>query len=173
MPRRRAVIRWTPGLLGCMACGMTVPARAQDAAPEVPGGHPLLDYQRAIALFGNGKRDEATYWFYRGQMRFRIHLAARPGMPQDGDPALFASLSDMVERPVNEWAFGDVAGVAAILGRVLAWHAANDDAFTPKAQFPVAHAQVRAGLESFRASILADRGSIRAERTRNGLPNRT
>ena len=172
MPRRRAVIQWTLGL-GCMACGMTVPARAQDAAPDVPAGHPLLDYQRAIVLFGEGKRDEATYWFYRGQLRFRIHLAARPDLPEDGDPALFASLNEVAGRPVNEWAFGDVAGMAAILGRVLAWHAANDDPFTPKAQFPAAHMQVQAGLESFRAKVLADRDSIRAERTRNGLLNRT
>lgn len=143
------------------------PAMAQTA------GHPVEDYQRASALFREGKGDEATYWFYRGQLRARIHLAARPDLPPDGDPALFASLNETVGRPINQWAFGDVPGAVATIRRVLAWHSANDDPFTPKAQFPAAHVRVHAGLEGLVAKMLADQDRIREQRKANGLPNRT
>ena len=33
---------------------------------------------------------------------------------------------------------------------MIAWHAANDDPWTPKAQFPQAHAEVVAGLVRMR-----------------------
>lgn len=103
----------------------------------------------------------------------RIHLAARPDLPPDGDPALFASLNETVGRPINQWAFGDVPGAVAIIRRVLAWHSANDDPFTPKAQFPAAHVRVHAGLEALVAKMLADQDRIREQRRANGLPNRT
>lgn len=145
-------------------------ARAQPASGQA--GHPAEDYRRAADLFRRGQRDEATYWFYRGQLRYRIHLAARPELKADGDPALFASLGEVVGRPVNEWAFGDVPGLARTLDRVLAWHAANDDPFTPKARYGPAHASVRAGLEALRRDSLAGQDRIRAQRTANGLANR-
>ncbi len=150
-------------------------ALAHGRPPSGPpsGPHPSEDYRRAADLFKRGQRGEAVYWLYRGQLRYRVHLAARPGLPPDGDPALFASLSEVVGRPINEWAFGDIPALAGTLGRVLAWHAANDDPFTPKAQFGSAHAQMRAGLEGLRSQVLAEQDQIRTQRRANGLPNRS
>ncbi len=56
---------------------------------------------------------------------------------------------------------------------MLAWHAANDKPSVPKALYPEAHEQARSGLERLRGKVIAERGSIREQRTRNGLPNRT
>lgn len=153
------------------------PAAAQQrpavAAPGAQSGHPAEDYRQAAELFRAGRHEEATYLFYRGQLRFRVNLTARPGLAPDGDPALFASLSEVVGRPINEWAFGDVPALAATLDRVLAWQAGNDDPFTLKAEFSAAHAQVRAGLEGLKVQVLRERESIRAQRRANGLPNRS
>lgn len=160
-PTRRDAARWLVFGTAVAACG---PAAAQ-------AGHPADDYRLASQLFSAGRRDEATYWFYRGQYRFRVHLLARPGGPASGDNALFASLSETVGRPINEWAFGDVPKAVAILDRVIATVSSEDDAFTPKAQFPAAHAQILAGLRTFRNQMVARRGEIRRERQRNGLPN--
>ena len=131
-----------------------------------------MDYRRASELFGAGRREEASYWFYRGQFRYRVHLEARPSLDPSGDPALFASLNETLGRPINEWAFGDLPALAATLDRVLEWQAANDDAFTPKAEFVAAHEEVRAGLEALKAHVLAERDAIQAQRKANGLPNR-
>lgn len=155
-----------------LASLLAMPAAAR-AQPGLPAGHPVEDYQRAAALFGAGEQNEATYWFYRGQLRARIHLAARSDLPPDGDPALFASLNETIGRPINEWAFGDVPGAVATIRRVLAWHAANDDPFTPKAEFPAAHLRISGGLDDLAARMLADQDRIGEQRRANGLPNRS
>ena len=142
-------------------------------AESLTAGHPAEDYRRAADAFRAGRRDEATYLFYQGQFRYRVHLKARPGLQPDGDPALFASLNEALGRPINEWAFGDVPSLAATIDRVLAWQAANEDPFTPKASFAAAHAEVRSGLASLKAQVMAERDTIKAQRRANGLPNRS
>lgn len=166
------------GLLAAAAAltvgGGVVEAHAQPPPAPLPppSGHPAEDYRRAADLFRAGRREEATELFYRGQLRARVHLAARPDLPPSGDPALFASLNESLGRPINEWAAGDLPMLVAALDRVLAWHAANDDPHTPKASFPEAHASVRAGLERLRAYFADNADDIRAQRRANGLPNR-
>jgi hypothetical protein len=168
MPRRGFV---PLGL--CLAVLMGLAGAA--AAQSVPDDHehPAGDYRHAATLFEAGRRDEAVCWFYRGQLRARIHLLARHDLPPDRDPAVFASLNEVVGRPINEYAFGDIAALLAVIDQVLAWHAANDDRFTPKARFAAAHEQVTAGLVRLRAQTLAQQASIVAQRRANGLPNRT
>ncbi len=136
-------------------------------------GHPAEDYKRAAGLFGSGRKDEAVYWFYRGQYRYRTHLAARPNLRRDGDPALFASLNETVGRPINEYAFGDIPRLLQTLDRVIAEARSEDDPFTPKAEFAAAHQRTLAGITGMRNEIDQTRETIRAQRTRNGLPNRT
>lgn len=138
----------------------------------VEGDHPAGYYRRAADLMRAGRRDEAVFVFYLGQLRYRTHLAARPDLPRDRDAALFASLSEVVGRPVNEYAFGDIAALERTLKAVLAYDAAKPDAFTPPAQFPQASRTVREGMEQFRVQIVAQRETIRAQRQANGLANR-
>lgn len=49
-----------------------------------PPDHPSNDHLKAMALFGGGNRDGVVHWFYRGQLRARIHLLARPGLTRSG-----------------------------------------------------------------------------------------
>jgi hypothetical protein len=130
------------------------------------------NYRRAAELFGSGRKDDAVFVFYLGQLRYRAHLSARRDLKPDGDPALFASLSEVVGRPLNEYAFGDIPALARTIDAVLAYDRANPDRFTPPANFPQAYAGVRDGLASMRAQMLADADKIRATRRSNGLENR-
>lgn len=142
------------------------PALAQNA------NHPAEDYKRAANLFRAGRQDDAVYWFFHGQYRYRAHLIARPALPRDGDPALFASLSQSIGKPINEYAFGDIPRLLQTLDRVIAEAQSQDDAFTPKSEFAAAHQRTLAGLISMRDEIDRTRDQIRAQRTKNGLPNR-
>jgi hypothetical protein len=67
-------------------------------------------------LFGSGaagKRDEAVFWFYAGQLRYRVYLLVnKDKLEPSGDPAVFASLSEEIGRPLNEYAFGDIPQLA-------------------------------------------------------------
>ncbi len=153
-------------------------ARAQPAVATpaevaaLAGQHPAEYYRRAARLFGSDRKDDAIFVFYLGQLRYRVHLSARRELKPDGDPALFASLSEVVGRPLNEYAFGDIPALARTIDAVLAYDKANPDRFTPPASFPQAYAGVREGLGAMRTQMLADADKIRATRRRNGLENR-
>lgn len=150
------------------------PVRAQRAEllRGVEGDHPAGYYRRAADLLREGRRDEAVFVFYLGQLRYRTHLAARPELPRDRDAALFASLSEVVGRPVNEHAFGDIPALDRTLKAVIAYDEAHPDAFTPPARYPQATRSIREGLEQFRRTLVTEADRIRAARVRNGLANR-
>lgn len=161
-------------ILAGLAALAASPASAREAEllRGVEGDHPAGYYRRAADLLREGRRDEAVFVFYLGQLRYRTHLAARPDLPRDRDAALFASLSEVVGRPVNEYAFGDIPALDRALKAVIAYDAAHPDGFTPPDRYPQATRSIRDGLEQFRRKLIAEADQIRAMRTRNGLPNR-
>ena len=134
--------------------------------------HPAAYYILAGKLFEAGARDEAVFWFYSGQLRYRLHLGANPKLPPDGDPALYGSLSEVVGRPLNEYAFGDLMQLTATIDRVLAWDEQTDNGFTSKTAHAALWKDIRAGLLKLREYVEANAEAIRADRKQNGLENR-
>ena len=110
------------------------------------------------------------FWFYVGQLRYRSYLASNRNLKPDGDPALFGALSEVIGRPLNVYAFGDIPALAATIERVLAWDASHEDSFAQKGP---ARDGVRTGLSEMKTEILANQETYRTTRTANGLENRT
>jgi hypothetical protein len=135
--------------------------------------HPAAYYVLAGKLFGAGEKDEAVFWFYAGQLRYRFHLAANPNLPPSGDAALFASLSEVVGRPINEYAFGDLPQLVATLDKVMAWDERTANDFTSRTAHADAWKRIRAGLGELRTHITRNGDQLRAQRKQNGLENRT
>lgn len=169
MDRRRLLIggcgAW---LLPCAAWGQAVEARAR----ALHGQHPAAYYAEAGRLMQAGERDAAVFIFYLGQLHFRTHLAARPDLRRDGDPAAFAALSESIGRPVNEYAFGDMPALVRTLDAVIAYDRANPDPFTDPATFPEAARRTREGMAQYRANLAGRFDEIRRLRAANGLENR-
>ncbi|WP_447926859.1 hypothetical protein [Vreelandella sp. EE27] len=117
------------------------------APGDASSSHPAEYYQYAAELFSRGDKEEAAFWCYAGQLRYRIHLTARPDLPPSGDPALFASLHSVVGEQINEYLGGEPAIWKATIERVLEWDEMVENAFTPKSEYPEAHAEQRQGLE--------------------------
>lgn len=164
----------TAALLGlgapaAMAAETPSIAELQDG---ITGKHPATYYQLAASLMGAAQQDEAVFWFYAGQLRYRIHLACIDEAKRTEEMPLFGALSESVGRPVNEYAFGDPPALAATLERVLAWDAETENAFTSKADCAAAVEENRTGLARLRQSVIDDADMIRTERAKNGLPNR-
>ncbi len=136
------------------------------------GKHPAEYYKAAMEVFRDGDREAGVIILYLGQLRYRTHLSARTDLPRSGDPALFASLSESIGRPINEWAFGDIPNLLKIIRDVLAHDEKFPDPFTPPQQFPAAHKSARDGLANFRRQIAAQADDIRKQRAANGLENR-
>jgi len=153
---------------------------ADDATKKTPeqlkkgieNQHPAAYYILAQKLFESGKKDEAVFWFYAGQLRYRFHLLANPNLEPSGDPALFASLSEVIGRPINEYAFGDLKALDATLEKVLAWDEATANGFTSTKEHKAEWLKTRDGLKGMRKQVMESGDSIRAQREANGLPNR-
>ncbi len=149
--------------------------KAEDQNPAklkqgIESKHPADYYKLAARLFQDqSTKEEAVFWFYVGQIRYRYYLAANPGLPRDGDPALFASLSEVVGRPINEYAGGKPDLWIAEINHALEWDAAHDNRFTPKSKSPDDYRQVRAGLVSMRDQLAAMKSKLPEIRRQNGL----
>ena len=142
------------------------------AVQSLAGQHPAEYYKRAGELFKEGKKDDAVFIFYLGQLRFRTHLLAKPGADPTGDPAIFTALSEVIGKPINQYAFGDIPALAHTIDTVLAYDTANADTFTSPTEFAKIHTGVRDGLTAMKAKMLAEADRIRANRQKNGLENR-
>jgi hypothetical protein len=81
-------------------------------------------------------------------------------------------MMEMIGRPINEWAGGDVDGWIASMQAALDWDSAQPNAFTDKLAHPAEYQAVRKGLGDLIASIEQQRNDIPDERARNGLQNR-
>lgn len=134
--------------------------------------HPAAYYILAMKLFDADRKDEATFWFYAGQLRYRFHLAAHPDLDPSGDPALFESLSDLVGRAVNEYAFGDLEVLYATLEKVKSWDEENPNGFTSKTEYAAEWKTTRDGMVELMKYIRANGEQIRSQRKANGLENR-
>ncbi|SFF50576.1 hypothetical protein SAMN05216566_1194 [Aureimonas phyllosphaerae] len=148
-------------------------ALAQDPAfppgAETAGTAPPSEIMlRAAPLMKAGKGDEATFWFYAGQLRWRSRLNANPDQDPTGEPALFSSLFETLGPSVNGWAFGDIPKLQRTIDAVLLWDARYPD---PSLD-PAVHRRMRAGLTNLRDQIGREADTIRAERASRGLENR-
>jgi hypothetical protein len=132
--------------------------------------HPADYYLLAATLFKDpASKREALFWFYVGQIRYRYYLAANPDLPPDGDPAVFASLSETVGRPINEYAGGKPEIWLAEINHALEWDAAHNNDFTPKSKSPERYRQIRAGLVALRDHIVTIKDKLPEMRRQNGL----
>src|SRR4030095_8460235 len=134
--------------------------------------HPAAYYVLASKLFEGGKKEEAVFWFYAGQLRYRFYLKAKPGLNPSGDPALFSSFSETLGRPLNEYAFGDIPRLAKTMEEVLKWDETHPNGFTSKTAHPQDYAEIRQGLVKLRDYVLQNQEQIKRQRSANGLPNR-
>jgi len=159
-----------------------VAALAQDPATlsieqlknGIENRHPSSLYILAEKLFAGGKKDEAVFWFYAGQLRYRVYLLVNQGkLDPSGDPAVFASLSEVVGRPINEYAFGDIPQLVKTIDAVIAWDRSHANALTPRQKYRSEYDQIVAGLTQMRDEVVRKADSIRKTRAANGLENRS
>jgi hypothetical protein len=136
--------------------------------------HPSYFYILAEKLFAVGKKDDAVFWYYAGQLRYRVYLLVnKDKLEPSGDPAAFAALSEEIGRPINEYAFGDIPQLAKTIDAVLAWDESHSNALTPHKKYRSQYDQIVAGLTQMRDEVLRKADSIRKTRAANGLGNRS
>ena len=138
---------------------------------RLPESHPTVLYAFAGRLFGAGRKDEGVMWFYAGQLRYRYHLVANPGLPPDGDPAVMASLNATLGQTIDEWAGGLPEGWTRAIDQALVWDEQFPNALTPKERHAAARRQVRSGIE--KCAIKSGPKRLRSERSERAEALRT
>lgn len=150
-------------------------ATNQPASGSVEDLAGRIEHEPAVAalelskhLWEAGRKDDAVFFFYLGQLRFRAQLLGNPNGDPSGERALFDALMAGMGPPINQYAFGDIPSLLAMIDRVIAW----DDAHADDYASPKAREEVKAGLKKMRADVIARADEIRRTRSEKGLPNR-
>lgn len=145
------------------------PSQSVEAlAADIQREPPSAAFETTKALWEAGRRDDAVFFFYLGQLRFRARLLTNPKLDPSGEPALFNALMAMMGPPINQYAFGDIQKLVATIERVIAWDDNHADDYASSA----ARESVKAGLRKMRDDVIAQQDEIRRTRSEKGLPNR-
>jgi hypothetical protein len=162
--------------------GSVLPASAVDLATlsieQLKNGiekqHPTGLCILVQKLFASGQKDEAVFWYYAGQLRYRVYLTVNKSrLDPSGDPAVFSALTEEIGRPINEYAFGDLPRLAKTIDAVIAWDQSHDNALTPRDKYRTEYDQITTGLTQLRDNMIKNADSIRQQRAAAGLENRS
>ncbi len=137
-------------------------APVESVIAGVDPGDPVSMVMLAQRLFAAGQPDEGVFWYYAAQLRAPGYVRQHPGAEQ-ALGAIFATFGP----GINQYAFGDIPRLIAVIDRLLAWDLAHPDPNGDEGDRAKAHKD----LQAFRDKIVADQDKIRAGREKNGLPN--
>jgi hypothetical protein len=145
---------------------------SKEIESNLPDSHPMAYFLYAAKLFRAGKQDAATRWYYVGQIRFKQHLLANPGLPADGDPAVLADVDKNYGPAISDWAGGNIRIWLQNIKDALAWDADNPNNFTAKETYAAELEQAREQVTATYDTIKRTQAQIKAERAARGLPDR-
>ncbi|MBI2213629.1 MAG: hypothetical protein HYU52_08275 [Acidobacteria bacterium] len=145
---------------------------ADELIKDIETQHPMIYFVLAGKLYDAGRKEEATFWLYAGQLRYRFHIEAHPEPDPAKDKEVFAAMTQQIGGPINQWAFGDIAMLEKTLADVLAWDEKSPNAITSKKDFAETWQKTRTGMKGYSAYIHDNAEQIRAQRSKNGWENR-
>ena len=146
-------------LLECLGIVDARYAPVEEVEKAVSAMHPSQMYIFAARLFNEEQRpDDALFWFYAGQLRWRIQIACTPPAP-GGEGAAFGAMQSMLGPQFNQYGAEDVDNWIGTIDRVLEWDVANPDPLLPEG-CEAARAKQIEGLKKLAASIGERRGEI-------------
>lgn len=99
--------------------------RAIEVALAAPYAlHPLTSYPALVgALWTDGRRTQAAFWFYVFQERSAAWALADDEGQGSGAAAVREAMNDQLGRVINPWAAGDVAAWKRIAARAVSYEA--------------------------------------------------
>lgn len=91
--------------------------------------NPVVLYGLSSALFANGKKEEAAFWFYVGQLRGRsdankaLDMSARAGI---------GALNQKFGRAINQYAMKDISKLKEIVAEVVKFDESTPRNYDPR-----------------------------------------
>lgn len=125
-------------------------------AGEADRLHPVAMMLLAKRLYDADRRDEAVFWFYASQLRWRAWLTGPGSREQDQ----FARLFETLGPDINVHGFCNVDMLLATYARVVEWDETHPDALTPDV---ATRKSTRDGFLELAESVKARRSEIEAQ----------
>jgi hypothetical protein len=105
-------------------------ATAIEGVISSPGSYsPPVLYALSSALFESGKKDEAAFWFYAGQLRARSD--ANKSLDPSAKQAV-AVLNQKYGERINRHAFGVIENLRITVEQVIAWDEKTERKYDPR-----------------------------------------
>jgi hypothetical protein len=123
---------------------------------------PSTYFALATELFRSGRKDDAAFWYYVGQLRYRFLVLAKARVSQSSDEqAHFWLLTESVGQSIYEQADRRSAALIRALDRALAWDLEEPNGYTSKSTFSAEHERARQEMLALRERIKVDPGGLK------------
>ena len=123
---------------------------------------PSTYFALATELFRSGQKDDAAFWYYVGQIRYRFLVLAKAKTSEPSDEqAHFWLLSESVGQSIYEKAGQRSARLLRALDRALAWDLEQPNGYTSKSAFGAEHERARQEMLALRERIKKDPNGLK------------
>jgi hypothetical protein len=123
---------------------------------------PATYFALATELFRQGQKDDAAFWYYVGQLRYRFLVLAKAKNSEPSDePAHFWLLSESVGQSIYEQADRRSRALIRALDRALAWDLEQPNGYTSKGAFSAEHERARQEMLALRERIKTDPNGLK------------
>ena len=133
--------------------------------------HPGDYFILAARLFEKGEKDEAVFWFYQAQLRYRYFILGSDRAKVRDDVVYLDALFQTLGPQINAYAFGDLPKLRQTIDEVIQWDEETLNGFFDKATDPESRQSIIDGLRDLRQETIDREQEIRTEREKNGLEN--
>jgi hypothetical protein len=123
---------------------------------------PATYFALATELFRNGQKDDASFWYYVGEVRYRfLVLAKAKGSELSEEQAHFWFLSESVGQSIYEKADQHSAALMRAVDRALEWDLQQPNGYTSKSEFSTEHERARQEMLALRERIKQNPSSLK------------
>ena len=118
---------------------------------------PSTYFALATELFRSGQREDAAFWYFVGELRYRfLVLAKAKGSELSEEQGHFWLLSESVGQSIYQRANKHSASLMQAIDRALDWDLQQPNGYTSKTEFKAEHARARQEMLALRERIKTD-----------------
>jgi hypothetical protein len=131
---------------------------------------PATYFALATELFRNNQKDEAAFWYFVGDLRYRASILARGQGPDASEEQYhFWFVSQSVGQAIFESANHHPSVLVKAIDRALVWDREQPNGYTSKVQFGAEYERARQELLALEQRIKEGRGPVPAKSSGRGL----
>jgi hypothetical protein len=127
---------------------------------------PATYFALATELFRNNQKDEAAFWYFVGDLRYRASILAKAqGSDASEEQYHFSFVSQSVGEAIFESANHHPSVLVKAIDRALAWDQEQPNGYTSKVQFGAEYERARQELLALEQRIKEGKAPVPAKRS--------